>query len=66
MDQRSLKYLFEQRVVALEHQKWLFKLIGYTFEIQYKPNMENRAADALSYLPATTEVANVTITQVLD
>ena len=55
--QRSLKYLLEQ-IVDEEYSKWLYKLMGYDFEIQYKPSATNSAVDALSRLPE-----NVTLSQ---
>ena len=51
-DQRSLKYLLEQRVVEGEHHKCLLKLLSYNFDIQYKPEKDNTTADALIRLPA--------------
>lgn len=48
IDQRSLKYLLEQRVLVGEQQKWVSKLLGYDFEVQYKLGKDNRVADELS------------------
>ncbi|KAL4379488.1 hypothetical protein GQ457_02G040490 [Hibiscus cannabinus] len=47
-DQRSLKYLLDQRIGTLEQQKWVSKLMGYDYEIRYRPGRTNNAADALS------------------
>ncbi|WVZ04713.1 hypothetical protein V8G54_018059 [Vigna mungo] len=48
MDQKSLRFLADQRIMGEEQQKWISKLMGFDFEIRYKPGCENRVADALS------------------
>ncbi|XP_031257652.1 uncharacterized protein LOC116115659 [Pistacia vera] len=47
-DQRSLHFLTDQQLLGEDQQKWVAKLIGLNFIIQYKPGAENRVADALS------------------
>ncbi|XP_062100900.1 uncharacterized protein LOC133806828 [Humulus lupulus] len=64
-NQKSFKFLLEQRLVTPEHQKWLVKLLGYDFEIHYRPGETNRAADALSRVNQV-ECALLTSTTWLD
>ncbi|XP_035541674.1 uncharacterized protein LOC118344675 [Juglans regia] len=47
-DQEALKYLLEQRMGTKMQQKWVAKLMGYHFSIEYKKGKENKVADALS------------------
>ncbi|XP_075674861.1 uncharacterized protein LOC142644061 [Castanea sativa] len=45
---QSLKYLLEQRVGTPAQQRWITKLLGYAFIVEYKQGRENVVADALS------------------
>jgi hypothetical protein len=47
-DQKSLKFLLDQTISTSAQQKWLVKLLGYDYEIEYKRGRENSVADALS------------------
>lgn len=47
-DQKSLKYLLEQRLNTPIQQQWLPKLLEFDYEIQYRQGKENVVADALS------------------
>lgn len=47
-DQKSLKYLLEQRLNTPIHQPWLPKLLEFDYKIQYRQGKDNVAVDALS------------------
>ncbi|KAL0314016.1 UNVERIFIED_CONTAM: Retrovirus-related Pol polyprotein from transposon.6, partial [Sesamum angustifolium] len=47
-DQKSLKHILDQRIDSVLLQKWVAKLLGLSYEVQYKKGNENRATDALS------------------
>lgn len=48
MDQRSLRYLLEQKLSTPSQFGWLTKLMGMSYEIQYKKGKENSVVDGLS------------------
>lgn len=66
-DQQSLRFIMQQREVGSEYQKWVSKLTGFDFEIQYKPGASNRVADALSRMDhGRVELGALVSTQEVD
>lgn len=47
-DHRTIQHYLEQRITTPAQQKWLLKLIGYDYSIQYRSGVHNVVADALS------------------
>ena len=45
---KSLKYLLEQQITTPAQTRWLPKLLGYDYKIEYKRGPENQGADSLS------------------
>ncbi|GJT48768.1 ty3-gypsy retrotransposon protein [Tanacetum coccineum] len=58
-DHFSLKYLLDQRMSTPTQLKWLLKLMGFDYEIQYKKGVENVTADALSRIQHSGELFSV-------
>jgi hypothetical protein len=48
IEQQRLKFLLEQKVGTPFQQKWLTKLLGYDFSVEYKKGVENKVDYALS------------------
>lgn len=47
-DHQALKYMLEQKVCTEAQHKWISKLQGYHYKVEYKKGKENVAADSLS------------------
>ena len=56
-DHQSLRALHNQTIQTPEQQKWLTKLLGFDFDICYRPGRENQPADSLSRLVEHTYMA---------
>ncbi|XP_031099869.1 uncharacterized protein LOC116004076 [Ipomoea triloba] len=59
-DHRSLKELLQQVIQTPEQQRYIQKLMGYHFVIEYKSGATNRVADALSRRTEETDVSLTT------
>ncbi|KAK8936914.1 hypothetical protein KSP39_PZI012212 [Platanthera zijinensis] len=60
-DQQSLRFLAGQRLATPAQQKYMAKLLGYDYSIQYKQGKENLCADALSRKEGSEELELCTI-----
>ncbi|KAK4384513.1 Transposon Ty3-G Gag-Pol polyprotein [Sesamum angolense] len=47
-DHQSLKHILEQKVDNALQQRWISKLLGLDYEVQYKRGRDKKVADALS------------------
>ena len=52
-DHQSLRAMIHQTIQTPEQQKWVTKLLGFDFEIIYKPGKENAPLDALSRISSS-------------
>ena len=52
-DQQALRYLNSQKKLNAQHAKWVEFLNEYSFVINHRSGIENKAADALSRLTVT-------------
>lgn len=66
-DHQSLKHLWTQKIATTAQQRWLYKLMGYDFHVEYKKGGENVVADALSRRDETEQKAGLlmALTQML-
>ena len=47
-DHKSLEFLLEQHITTEMQQRWIIRLMGYYFIIEYKQGKNNLVADGLS------------------
>jgi hypothetical protein len=47
-DHQSLKFLLEQKIGSPMRQRWVSKLLGYDFVVEYKKGQDNKVVYALS------------------
>lgn len=47
-DHQTIKHFLEQRITTPIQEKWMLKLLGYNYEIEYRVGCKNAGPDALS------------------
>ncbi|GJX79204.1 putative mitochondrial protein [Tanacetum coccineum] len=63
-DHFSLKYLLDQMISTPTQMKWLPKLMGFDYEIQYKRGIENVVADALFGMQGSPQLLSMVLSSV--
>ncbi|KAK8934132.1 hypothetical protein KSP39_PZI014431 [Platanthera zijinensis] len=58
-DHHSLRYLLQQKIATPAQQLWVAKLLGYDFTIEFRSGKTNKAADALSRIPPSSELTAI-------
>ncbi|KAA0043865.1 ty3-gypsy retrotransposon protein [Cucumis melo var. makuwa] len=62
--------IYERELIAVvfapQYQKWITKLLGYSFEVVYQPGLENKAADTLSRISPTVHLNQLTAPAIID
>jgi hypothetical protein len=59
-DQQSLMFIQEQKLTEGIQHKLLVKLLDYDYKVEYKKGRENKAADALSRVDHSQQLAAIT------
>lgn len=58
-DHKSLKEILQQKIHTSEQQRYVRKLLGFDFSIEYKPGKQNVVTDALSRAPEGNEDVHI-------
>ena len=61
-----MKYLLEQRIGTPTQQRWITKLLGYDFIVEYKKGEENKMVGALSRRDINTFKEDASLLQVVN
>ncbi|GMI80696.1 hypothetical protein HRI_001738900 [Hibiscus trionum] len=63
-DHHSLRFLAENQAFTPFQQKWVVKMMGFDYEIQYRKGIHNVVADALSRRPEEGSCCTMVVSQV--
>ena len=58
-DHATLKHLLDQRISTPSQHKWISKLLGYNYKIEYRSGVLNIVADTLSWCHELCALQNI-------